>query len=383
MARSRPTVLAAAVAVALLTSPAVATPALAAARAGPDRTASLDGVSCPRFSMCVAVGGIAVGRSGRTLAELWNGVRWRRLATPQVAGANLRSGLRAVSCTSRTRCVAVGDVTNTRSFVDTGIIERWDGSRWRRLLIRIPAGTAFRSVSCAGRSCMIVGAVRNGRPAAMQLAGDKLRSRVPPVPWRGSVVFGWFSGVYCTAPNRCMAVGTSSWGAFAESWNGTRWRITGEWKAGVFQYQLDSVACASATRCLAVGAPVAGIFPDVLLTVLWQAGRWHKLTITGRQIAGHPDVPDAVSCAVISHCVATEYGLNNGKSAALTWDGGSTLRVHPVTHPALGELYSISCAASRRCVAVGGLAVNSAATRGGALAELWNGRAWRLLPVTG
>jgi hypothetical protein len=58
---------------------------------------------------CVAVGSYFHGRTdGLTLAGHFNGVRWTVQPTPHPPGGQ-DNELTSVSCTSATRCVAVGD----------------------------------------------------------------------------------------------------------------------------------------------------------------------------------------------------------------------------------------------------------------------------------
>jgi len=85
----------------------------------PDRSilpadARLAGISCVSASFCLTAGGYAdaLGRN-HSLAEEWNGRRWRIL--PGVHGI----GLSDVSCTSTTFCLALGSRA-----------QRWDGRTW-------------------------------------------------------------------------------------------------------------------------------------------------------------------------------------------------------------------------------------------------------------
>ena len=69
----------------------------------------LRGVSCSGRAWCVAVGGRFVRGGTSTLVERLVGKRWVRVATPRVTGMAVNdSSLNAVSCTSRSACVAVG-----------------------------------------------------------------------------------------------------------------------------------------------------------------------------------------------------------------------------------------------------------------------------------
>ena len=79
-------------------------------------TGQLNWVSCPAANSCVAVGTYSkASGAGVTLAERWDGSRWRIQPTPSPAGAAW-SALEGVSCVSPSACEAVG-ITVSRSRV--------------------------------------------------------------------------------------------------------------------------------------------------------------------------------------------------------------------------------------------------------------------------
>jgi hypothetical protein len=90
----------------------------------------LNGISCSSPVACTAVGEAVLGPPAGTvtLAERWNGTRWVIQHTPSPPHPNLSGAatatLNAVSCPSATSCLAVG-----RS--DSGALaERWNGTTW-------------------------------------------------------------------------------------------------------------------------------------------------------------------------------------------------------------------------------------------------------------
>lgn len=91
---------------------------------------SLKGISCTSPVACTAVGEAALGQPAATvtLAERWNGKSWAIQHTPNPPHSNSSTAatatLNAVSCPSATTCVAVG-----RS--DSGTLaELWNGTTW-------------------------------------------------------------------------------------------------------------------------------------------------------------------------------------------------------------------------------------------------------------
>lgn len=95
--------------------------------AGPGITA----VSCARPPACMAVGNYVARVGSRdeafNVAEIWNGTSWRRLPTAGPGG-----GLTDVSCTSKSRCMAVG-LSPARAAGTNVLAERWNGRRWHLL----------------------------------------------------------------------------------------------------------------------------------------------------------------------------------------------------------------------------------------------------------
>lgn len=386
MAKNRLIAFAAAAALAVLTPLAAMTPANGAVRpegavqAAPPPPAELTSVSCPRADFCMAVGDRADGHAD--LAEQWKGKHWRVLATPTLTGPKGRSGLVGISCASASQCVAVGWKSSIDLREAVSIAERWNGVRWRLLDVHFPTAWSVRGASCLRRACMIVGQRQEpggfSVPLAALLTGTRLRALRPAIPPREHFG-GFFSAASCLSASFCAAVGgyvieNVGTVSLAETWDGRTWRVRRTWHPATFDTLLDAVSCASPQLCMAGGAPVAGLRRGMTIELLWKDGRWHRVQ-AARPIVGPPDVPSGFSCPTVTRCVGSEYGLNSAHSAALTWNGGRTLGVHRVRRPAIGALTSISCPRPARCVAVGGFA-KGAGTRNGVFAELWNGRRW-------
>jgi hypothetical protein len=173
----------------------------------------LSDVSCASASFCVAVGFYFTSVRGNSisLAELWNGTRWRLLSPPG-------GGFGGVSCPSTTFCMAVSSKTAAT----------WNGHRWRQSTIpgAFGNGPGVANVSCVSASaCMAIGFYRasGGHNIAKFWNGSKWRTLFAPRP------FG-LTDVSCTRVSRCMAVGstqTFKTGArtIAERWNGKTWQL--------------------------------------------------------------------------------------------------------------------------------------------------------------
>ena len=94
----------------------------------------LSSVSCTSLSACTGTGiacPFPVCNTHQTLAERWNGTRWRIQPTPTPVGA-YRLDSNAVACPTVTTCIAVGAYTNNRTQVT--LAERWNGAGQSALL---------------------------------------------------------------------------------------------------------------------------------------------------------------------------------------------------------------------------------------------------------
>ncbi len=345
----------------------------------PGQAITLTGVSCRAASRCVAVGFWGSRfTAGGTVAEVWNGTRWRLLSTPDPAGA-VSSSFAGVSCASAGRCVAVGE-SFTGGQVVRPLAESWNGHRWTIL------GTAdwnggLTSVSCASISrCMAVG------QAGSVAADTTLAQEWNGTSWRllTTVNDGLTSlgGVWCTSTSACIAVG-SVLGAgvtktgnvpLAEEWDGASWRLlkTVRPVADTFGINgLASISCTGPARCMAVGT----VESSGSLAEEWDGTRW-----TVRR-TNHTDALQAISCTRISRCLAVGAYINGTDELAVLAEIWNGRRWRTVRSPGLlGELSAVSCLSASRCVAVGG-APGPSGDGTAPMAVLWNGRTWHAMPT--
>jgi hypothetical protein len=92
---------------------------------------TLGGPSCVASGFCVAVGSYLTTTVGmQALIESWNGKSWTVVPSPSMPSDGYGwNELAAVSCTSSTFCVAVGDY-ESRTVGMAGLIESWNGRSW-------------------------------------------------------------------------------------------------------------------------------------------------------------------------------------------------------------------------------------------------------------
>jgi len=331
----------------------------------------LDGVSCLSGSDCTAV-----GSSGHSAAEHWNGRAWSAQATTDAAGST-QARLKAVSCPASGTCMAVGSFVASGGHT-TAFAQRFSGGHWTVSSITIGSGWTFSEldgVSCTSASnCMAVGADESQggglAPLAEHFNGTSwLKESVP-----GSGVAS-LAAVSCPSASTCTAVGsvlTSSPGAFAPSsgtlalrWNGSSWSSETSPGSGQIDGQLTGVSCSSTSACQAVGENTDGQPPDRGTAI---AERWNPTAWATESVPAPAGAIEAhlagVSCRSASDCLAAGFTFTPGSSPFATllehWNGTSwTVLSAPA--PASGaELNGISCPPNGGFVAIGILADGSA-----------------------
>jgi hypothetical protein len=296
------------------------------------RSAVLAAVACPSRMACTAVGYATTrGGAGVPLAERWNGAGWSIERTALVPGA--RAGLLfGVSCPSARACTAVGSVTRG-SGRTRPLAERWDGSHWTRQPIPAPAARVsyLSGISCPSPSdCAAVGYAGNRLGTAGVALTERWRTSrwtIDRTPRPSAARASFLSGVSCTGPRACTAVGYSNeangaQALLAERWNGAGWRnqpiprLPGEPAV-----ELAGVACASDTSCTAAGffTTITGI--DIMLADHWNGARWAR-QMTLYPVGARYVRFAGVSCASARSCtVAGLFNEPQGSDAMLARAG--------------------------------------------------------------
>jgi hypothetical protein len=224
------------------------------------------GVSCTSARACTAVGSVA--KSG-ILVETWNGARWHIQPAPTPAGGT--GGLLAgISCSSARACMAVGSYLTSAGKRLT-LAETWNGHRWRTQPTQSPKSAAsaqLSDVSCASaRACMAIGSstitIKEGkltvtefRPLTETWNGEHWR--IQSVPSLRGAVSTALRAVSCTSARACTASAGETNNAGGETavvanWNGTRWTAQAAViPVGSVGSGLNGVSCAG-RDCTAVG----------------------------------------------------------------------------------------------------------------------------------
>jgi hypothetical protein len=405
----------------------------------------LSSVTCRLSTACTAVGNY-FNSSGHqlTLAEAWNGTAWSIQSTPNPAGTKL-SVLTGVSCITATSCTAVGAYYNSLGTTQLTLVETWNGTAWSipstpspanqvvstLLSVSCVAGTGFclsggysantggtttglslgyygpygwllvsfpspsgaatsnlTSVSCSSASvCTATGFSVNsaGVDAALAEAWNGATWVIQSVPVPTGATASSFSGVSCSAPNACEAVGnyvnsSGSTLTLAEHWNGTTWSIQATPNpTGATSSSLASVWCVSSSNCTAVGRSVTTA--QIPLAEAWNGTSWTSQTIHA-PTGAEGSALSAVSCvAANGFCIAAGYYDNSsGTKVTLAegWYGPYGWLVIATPNPTgatASFLSGVSCSAFTACIATGSY-TNSTGTL--TLAETWNSTSFAL-----
>ncbi len=308
----------------------------------------LDGVACPSARDCMGVGSDTlvttpvVDSTHTPLAERWNGTRWRAVSVKLPSGAT-GGLLLAVACPAATQCFAVGDVIKGSTWA--ALAETWNGKAWTPALPPAPADSIFEAVSCLSpKSCLAVGVVGSGTPVA---------------------------------PIGLLLI---------DSWNGSRWtRVNVSALAHTPGGFLDGVSCASASFCIATGAVFSGSNgAESALIEGWNGKDWAAMKPATPRSSSETSL-SAVSCASPTNCVTVGSGFSitlGPIGYAEAWNGRTWALTHTVPWPkgTTGpRLSGVSCSTAGHCVAVGAIDLSPAANgslTGRAAAATWNGKDW-------
>jgi hypothetical protein len=323
----------------------------------PTQYNSLSGVSCSSSTFCAAVG---------TVIESWNGSAWSVVPSP----ANV-DGLNGVSCSGPSACMAVGN----------SMTESWNGSTWSGVPFGVPGGSTFTTldaVSCSGPSaCTAVGnyTISCSTSPCEQIYQETLIESwngsdwsVVPSPNAPSHPADTLTGVSCTGPSACTAVGYTGPTfdeTLIESWNGSVWSIVPSPNSSDNQPNyLTGVSCSSSTACTAVGIDAVDGLENQTLIESWNGSVW-SIVPSPNTSSIQNNTLSGVSCSGPSACTAvgtyTPYDPNQS-SIALTliesWNG-SVWSIVPSPDPSPAEdnsLKGVSCSGPSACTAVGLLA---------------------------
>jgi hypothetical protein len=372
-----------------------------ASDAATQRSANFNDVSCAGQAFCAAVGNVFThpGTAGAQaqLAEIWNGTAWTVTPTPYQPNGSASQWLQAVSCTSPGFCAAVGNYADAGSGLRHGLVETWNGTAWTGQAMPDPPGaltSTLHDVSCtAPDSCVAVGS-----SALPNEYGQEI-SRSVAWHWNGTQwavvkvsglglkdVNSSFEQISCSSAASCTAIGQFPLGddlqtQVAARYNGTSWTVQAlPGKPGSLKNPfVQEVTCTSAASCIAAGAGTAGA-----LVERWNGTTWSVQRVPQPAHKASAGLFDA-SCTSPVACTAvggyTTAANTNPQALIERWNGTTwSIQASPAIPGEDVSLFEVSCAAANACTAVGSLSHNSVQSDR-TLAESWNGTAWTVQPT--
>jgi hypothetical protein len=342
--------------------------------------AALEGVSCPRPKLCVAVGRRAERHGQAPFAERWNGSSWtiQPIPAPKASDAFLVS----VSCATSKDCTAVGgEASSPEQFGP--LAEQWNGRRWRVTQAGDPAGVSagnLASVSCASDdNCVAVGMSqgrRHDQALSEQWNGRSWKLLATARVRRAATL----SGVDCISKGFCMAVGeieSSAGGgevAMAQTLAKGAWQLTGvPVITGSDLTIFYDTWCASRYSCLAVGQTQG--MNDTAIAAKWTGSTWTAQSLP----SGTNQILLGISCSSSARCMAVGSGVTRPVSQQWTgtsWTSEPTAQLSGASYASFNQ---VSCPTATRCIAVGARSNGGLGAIGTSLAEEWDGSSWRVL----
>jgi hypothetical protein len=289
----------------------------------------LESVSCSTARRCQAVGSFINSQSDPvTFAEGWDGTAWSLEPTPDLneAGGGT-DNLASVSCTTATRCRAVGDsdpdAGSPMAAVDENLAEVLQGDRWvlgaqppspAEAIGNSPTN-ALGAISCFHSTCTAVGAANNDGGGGCHCG--TLALRLGPGGWsyQRPSQRSAPTAISCPGAHTCVAVGE---GSAVQIYRGGRWTYAPVAAAG--GGQLSALSCATASLCVAVGTRHGAI-----LVVRWNGRAWSGQSAPTPSGAAQLRV-NGVSCPSAHSCVLVGSDRTAGAIVPLieTYSRGAT-----------------------------------------------------------
>jgi hypothetical protein len=301
------------------------------ASAQPAGGLSLGMNACPTSTTCIGTG-FYTDSSGRQQAMLLtgHGTSWRAIKVPLPAGASPDpyTTIAGLTCASPSRCVATG-IYNATSGLQQGFLLTGSGTTWQATKAPVPPGTTSGSllsaVTCPTRTaCVAVGAYNadSGKPRGLIVTGSGTAwhaagAPLPPGAKNGLVL----DSVACPSATKCVATGTDGLGSeaglvtgYGSKWTTVSSPLPAGADASIADKFLYQVACPTASACVTFGqyADKAGNGHIMMVTgsgSTWKATEaplpanaiavpWDAVGVMG------PPIADTVSCPSPADCYA-------------------------------------------------------------------------------
>ena len=339
------------------------------------------------------------------------------LGIPVAASAATPAGdVISMSCFSAGKpCIGLDGYIKPPANAPAASLRTWNGKAWGPVYSTLAgkAGDSFSDLSCLSASFCVVAGDRNGATSVAPIAatwnGSGWSEVSVPAP-RTSAHIASLDSVSCVSAKFCVAEGEYtpvyrqepadgelSLG-FLDIWNGTKWSLSWTMKGvqgGLASGGLGGVSCRTAASCVAVGYKFNPSFvlvaqqdqTYVAVALKWNGRTWSKTTVP--LPAKGQGLLDSVSCWAPGHCVAvgTFYAheplpttIVKQSPIAERWNG-KKWSVTTLPHSGTAFIDGVSCVSASSCLAVGGKEPENTVDSTRSIADAWNGKAWRAIPV--
>jgi hypothetical protein len=289
------------------------------------------------------------------------------------------SALLSVSCPTDASCTAAGyGRAHDRSL---GLIERWNGTRWRRQAaapIALLGPDLLVGVACGSPgSCVAVGAsAPSAPPGASLLERIKLQRALPEVPvavtesrgrWQISrpvrrhdgVTVSGLTSIACPSAGACLAGGFGRRRGhpvgIIETLTGGRWRLTRTIAVpGVPRTTISGLSCAGVGSCAAIVAGTHAVTTRARTATVERLrdGQWRPAV----SASGTQAVLTGIGCAPGGPCLAVGVDAQPPiRSVGFVVSGtGAAPLAAPAPVDGTAVAFSrIACATATQCLAIG------------------------------
>ncbi|HYA44810.1 MAG TPA: Ig-like domain-containing protein [Acidimicrobiales bacterium] len=322
--------------------------------------ASLDGVSCPSATSCVAVGSYVEGTTSQALVETMVGGSWEVTPSPdRGSGSNQLSG---VSCPSPVSCVAVGWYQAEVGAARQTLIETLTNGSLAALGSspnRSAGDNELNAVSCSSAaSCVAAGDYNGGGQVRVLVASlaDGAWSATTSSPDYGTEANDLLA-VSCPSASSCVAAGHYDSGptvlGLIETMTAGTWTLTSPY-VFVPHAQLNGVSCVTSGTCVAVGDYYGAKGNLLTLVETPASGSW--AVVPSPNSSSSENHLEGISCPAAGSCVAVGYYWKAGAGYRTLIEvllGGSWRAIPSPNAGSSSMLEGVSCTGPRTCTAVG------------------------------
>ena len=292
---------------------------------------------------------------------------WSQM-TDVTVGSTTYPEFRAISCTGAGECTAVGqensDSAGSRgpAAVYATEVEGLWGTTTELSGPGTSPGQTLSGVSCTGPGdCQAVGMDGNGLPDFVTETGGSWDSHPTEFTFASGITGGQFAGVSCASAGYCTAVGydTNSGATpiVSTEINGAWTEVSELSGVGGLGTALSGVSCYSGGNCTAIGFNSPSVGSAEPVYAVESGGTWSALTaLTASGLVQMSGIscPSSGNCTAVGTSSDPTAGTNNG--VEVTETGGTWGAVETFADPAGSAkafLRGVSCTAVGTCTAVG------------------------------